>query len=247
VPDRLIRITTALVVVGVAVVAAIVSYEHAYALVRAHGEDGWTARLVPLTVDGLIYSSSMVMLQSARRHARVPALALWLLGLGILAQPQWLDWNVPGAPFDWPIGHAIGAATAVAQGAAHWHTDVHVPATGACRTGHQAATSACWAVIGSRQELGPQDFQDALAVQKFDGCEGRRKREVRGQRILEPLTGSGGPVGTRDQPVRCGVMTPTPLPCKRVPCLRPGVADRTRQTEGSRHRDSGRPETGNQT
>jgi hypothetical protein len=76
VPDRLIRITTSLVVVGVAVVAAIVSYEHAYALVRAHGENGWTARLVPLTVDGLIYSSSMVMLQSARRHARVPALAL---------------------------------------------------------------------------------------------------------------------------------------------------------------------------
>jgi Protein of unknown function (DUF2637) len=85
VPDRVIRITTALVVVGVAVVAAIVSYEHAYALVRARGEAGWTARLVPLTVDGLIYSSSMVLLQSARRQARVPALALWLLGLGILA------------------------------------------------------------------------------------------------------------------------------------------------------------------
>jgi len=69
-PDRLIRITTGLVVVGVAVVAAIVSYEHAYELVRAHGEDGWTARLVPLTVDGLIYSSSMAMLQSARRQVR---------------------------------------------------------------------------------------------------------------------------------------------------------------------------------
>jgi len=37
-------------VVGVAAVA----YEHAYALVRAHGEVGWTARLVPFTVDGLI-------------------------------------------------------------------------------------------------------------------------------------------------------------------------------------------------
>jgi hypothetical protein len=83
--DRVIRLTTAGAVVGVAVVAAVASYEHAYALVRAHGEAGWTARLVPLTVDGLIYASSMVMLDAARRQALVPALARWLLGLGITA------------------------------------------------------------------------------------------------------------------------------------------------------------------
>ena len=65
--------------------AAAASYEHAYDLVRAHGESGWTARLVPLTVDGLIYASSMVMLDSARRKTPVPALARWLLGLGIAA------------------------------------------------------------------------------------------------------------------------------------------------------------------
>jgi hypothetical protein len=59
--DRAIRWTTAVAVMGVAAVAAAASYEHAYDLVRAHGEAGWTARLVPLTVDGLIYASSMVM------------------------------------------------------------------------------------------------------------------------------------------------------------------------------------------
>ena len=85
--DRIIRTTTALVVLGVAMIAAIVSYEHAYELVRGHGEDSWTARLVPLSVDGLIYSSSMVMLQSARRRVQVPALAVWLLALGIVATP----------------------------------------------------------------------------------------------------------------------------------------------------------------
>jgi len=58
---------------------------NAYDLVRAHGEAGWTARLIPLTVDGLIYASSMVMLDSARRATPVPALARWLLGLGIAA------------------------------------------------------------------------------------------------------------------------------------------------------------------
>jgi hypothetical protein len=64
---------------------AVVSYEDASDLVRAHGESGWTGRLIPLAVDGLIYASSMVMLDSARRGVRVPRLARWLLGLGIVA------------------------------------------------------------------------------------------------------------------------------------------------------------------
>jgi hypothetical protein len=41
--------------------------------------------LIPLTVDGLIYASSMVLLESARRNIPVPVLARWLLALGILA------------------------------------------------------------------------------------------------------------------------------------------------------------------
>ncbi|MFV2179976.1 DUF2637 domain-containing protein, partial [Actinomadura sp. LOL_011] len=60
--DRLIRLTTALAVVAVAAVAAVISYSHAFELVRAHGETGVTARLVPLTVDGLIWAASMVIL-----------------------------------------------------------------------------------------------------------------------------------------------------------------------------------------
>jgi hypothetical protein len=83
--EHVIRWSTAGAVVGVAAVAAVASYEHAYALVRAHGETGWTGRLVPLTVDGLIYASSMVMLDSARRKVPVPALARWLRDLGITA------------------------------------------------------------------------------------------------------------------------------------------------------------------
>jgi uncharacterized protein DUF2637 len=104
--DRVIRSTTAVAVIGVAVIAAVVSYEDAGDLVRAHGETGWTARLIPLTVDGLVYASSMVMLDSARRGARVPALARWLLGLGIIAT---LAANVVHG-----LGHGIiGAMVAV--------------------------------------------------------------------------------------------------------------------------------------
>jgi hypothetical protein len=53
-------------VLDVAAVAAVASYDHAYDLVRAHGESGWTAHMVPLTADGLIYTSSMVRLDAAR-------------------------------------------------------------------------------------------------------------------------------------------------------------------------------------
>jgi hypothetical protein len=103
--DRVIRWSTALAVLGVAAVAAVASYEHAYDLVRAHGESGWTAHMVPLTVDGLIYASSMVMLDSARRKTQIPALARWLLGLGIAAT---LAANVAHG-----LGHGLtGAAVA---------------------------------------------------------------------------------------------------------------------------------------
>ena len=83
--DWVVRWSTTLAVLGVAGIATVASYEHAYDLVRAHGEAGWTARLVPLTMDGLIYTSSMVMLDSARCKTAVPALARWLLGMGIAA------------------------------------------------------------------------------------------------------------------------------------------------------------------
>ena len=78
--DRLIRITTALAVVAVAVVAAIISYQHAYELVRSHGESGMTARLLPFTVDGLIWAASMVILNASRRNRPVPRLAAWSSG-----------------------------------------------------------------------------------------------------------------------------------------------------------------------
>jgi hypothetical protein len=80
--DRVIRWTTAVAFVGVA-----------------------AARLVPLTVDGLIYASSMVMFDCARRKVPVPALARWLLGLGITAT---LAANVAHG-----LGHGLtGAAVA---------------------------------------------------------------------------------------------------------------------------------------
>jgi uncharacterized protein DUF2637 len=74
--DRVTRGPPGLAVVDVAVV---VSYENTDDLARNHGESGW-GRLIPLTVDGPIYASSMVMLDSARQGGRVPGMARWLFG-----------------------------------------------------------------------------------------------------------------------------------------------------------------------
>jgi Protein of unknown function (DUF2637) len=63
--DRAIRLSTAAAVLAVAGIAAYVSYWHAYAVVRAHGETGITARLEPTTIDGLVWASSMVVLYAA--------------------------------------------------------------------------------------------------------------------------------------------------------------------------------------
>ena len=70
--DRAIRLSTAVAVLAVAGIAAYVSYWHAYAVVRAHGETGITARLEPATIDGLVYASSMVVLYAARHRVPVP-------------------------------------------------------------------------------------------------------------------------------------------------------------------------------
>ena len=83
--DRAIRLSTVAAVLAVAGIAAYVSSGHAYAVVRAHGETGITARLEPATIDGLVYASSMVVLCAARHWVPVPSLARWLLALGIAA------------------------------------------------------------------------------------------------------------------------------------------------------------------
>jgi Protein of unknown function (DUF2637) len=108
--DRAIRVSTAVAVLAVAGVAAYVSYWHAYAVVCAHGEGGITARLEPATIDGLVYASSMVNLYAARHRLPVPALARWLLALGIVAT---LAANMAQGWSHGPVGAVIAAWPAV--------------------------------------------------------------------------------------------------------------------------------------
>jgi hypothetical protein len=108
--DRAIRLSTAAAVLAVAGIAAYVSYWHAYAVVRAHGETGITARLEPATIDGLVYASSMVVLYAAQHRMPVPSLARWLLALGIAAT---LTANMAQGWSHGPVGAVIAAWPAV--------------------------------------------------------------------------------------------------------------------------------------
>jgi hypothetical protein len=109
--DRFIRITTTLAVLTVAVIAAIISYRHAHELVRSHGESGATARLVPFTVDGLIWAASMAILDASRRTQPAPALAKWSLGVGIAAT---IGANLAHGMSHGPIGAIVSAWPALA-------------------------------------------------------------------------------------------------------------------------------------
>jgi Protein of unknown function (DUF2637) len=111
VTDRLIRITTALAVVAVAGVAAIISYQHAYELVTSHGETGLTGHLLPFTVDGLIWAASMVVLDASRQRRPVPRLAVWSLATGIVAT---IGANLAHGLGHGPIGAMVSAWPALA-------------------------------------------------------------------------------------------------------------------------------------
>ena len=108
--DRAIRLSTAAAVLAVAGIAAYVSYWHAYAVVRAHGETGITARLKQATIDGLVYANTMVVLYAARHRVPVPSLARWLLALGIAAT---LTANMAQGWSHGPAGAVVAAWPAV--------------------------------------------------------------------------------------------------------------------------------------
>jgi hypothetical protein len=83
--DGLIRGGMALVVLAVAAFAFTQSYSHIYDLARLHGESGTAARLLPLSVDGLIVAASLAILDGGRRDEPFSWLTWGMLVLGIVA------------------------------------------------------------------------------------------------------------------------------------------------------------------
>ena len=168
--DRAIRLSTAAAVLAVAGIAAYVSYWHAYALVRAHGESGITARLEPATIDGLVYVSSMVVLYAARHRVPVTSLARWLLGLGIAATltanmaQGWSHGPVGAVVAAWPAVSLVGSYELLVWLISTSGTVEHRPSAGpvggaaACHATARSATAAAAGAGFPRQ--GQRDTPD---------------------------------------------------------------------------------------
>jgi Protein of unknown function (DUF2637) len=176
--DRAIRLSTVAAVLAVAGIAAHVSYWHAYAVVRAHGEIGITSRLEPTTIDGLVYASSMVVLYAARHRIPAPSLARWLLGLGIAATltanmaQGWSHGLVGAVVAAWPAVSLVGSYELLVWLIRTSGTAEHRPPTGhlvdvaACRAAARSAkTAATGAGFPRRGEHGRPDRERQPAAQ----------------------------------------------------------------------------------
>jgi hypothetical protein len=116
------RPLTAAAVLLVAAIAAVVSYMHVATLALAYGQPPLAAYLLPLSIDGMVATSSLVLLRSARAGVSAPWLARTGLVLAVLAT---LAANVAsGLPAGWPgallagwpaVAFVISAETAIAM------------------------------------------------------------------------------------------------------------------------------------
>jgi hypothetical protein len=189
--DGAIRALTAAVVLAVAVFAAVVSYSHIYDLGRLHGQAGAAARLLPLSVDGLIAAASLVLLHEARNGRPAPVLARWMLGLGVAATvganvAYGLPFGAPGALVSaWPAIAFTGTAemlmclvrSARPPAAA---APVTVPATDSA---HNATAEHLFAAdLGAGQVPGIRAIRASLHVGQDRAC--RVQAHLRAQAVI---------------------------------------------------------------
>lgn len=192
------RTLTAMAVLLVAAIAAVISYQHVVALAIRYGQPALAAYLLPVSIDGLVAVSSLVMLRAARTGVSAPWLARTGLVLAVIAT---LACNVgygvahgwPGALLSgWPaVAFVVAAETAITMtrqrpaGHPAPATDTPVPEPPAALNGH----------AGRAAEL----FADDLAAGQVPGVR-RIRREMhlgqpRAQQVREHLTALAGSNG----------------------------------------------------
>jgi hypothetical protein len=116
------RALTAAAVLVVAAIAAVVSYLHIAKLALTYGQEPVAAYLLPLSIDGVVATSSLVMLRAARAGVSSPWLARTGLGLSVAATlaaniASGLGHGWHGALLaGWPaIGFVLSAETAISM------------------------------------------------------------------------------------------------------------------------------------
>jgi len=179
------RATTVAAVLMVAAVAAIISFSHMQTLAARAGE-GWRAWLLPLSVDGLVISGSMVLL--TRRRAGLPGGRLaWCALLGGVAAS--LAANIAAADDNvtarlvasWPA-----AAFAVAFELLLQQRRVPVPAPAGDPVGGDSP--AADPVVDQPVEVDEAAVEPAVEVDEVDPVAAR---------IAELVGAEGRPVGRR--------------------------------------------------
>jgi hypothetical protein len=105
---------TAIAVLTVALFAAVVSYTHIRDLAILHHNAGWIAWLIPLSVDGPIVASSLLLLYAHRKKLSTPhwaRLTLWVsIGATLAAN---VAYGLPSVSWVW-LGAVIAAWPALA-------------------------------------------------------------------------------------------------------------------------------------
>ncbi|HMH90816.1 MAG TPA: DUF2637 domain-containing protein, partial [Streptosporangiaceae bacterium] len=84
--DAVIHWAATISVVAVTAIAAVISYGHARELVIRYGVTGRAADALPLTIDGLVATCSLILVDCARHERPAPSHAWVLLITGACAQ-----------------------------------------------------------------------------------------------------------------------------------------------------------------
>ena len=181
----------------VAAIAAVISYQHVVALAIRYGQPVLAAYLLPVSVDGLVAVSSLVMLRAARTGVSAPWLARTGLVLAVIAT---LACNVgygvahgwPGALLSgWPaVAFVVAAETAITMtrqrpSAPAPAADTPLPEPPASLNGHADRAAEIFSEDLARGEVpGIRKIRSALQVGQ------PKATEVRG--YLQTITGSNG-------------------------------------------------------
>jgi hypothetical protein len=196
------RTLTALAVLVVAAIAAVISYQHVVALAIRYGQPALAAYLLQVSIDGLVAVSSLVMLRAARTGVSAPWLARTGLVLAVIAT---LACNVgygvahgwPGALLSgWPaVAFVVAAETAITmtrQRPAVPEADIPLPEPPAALNGHGHAAAELFADDLARGEVpGVRRIRRELKVGQ------PRAQQVR--EYLSALAGSNGHRAGGDQ------------------------------------------------
>ena len=189
------RPLTAATVLLVATIAAVVSYRHVATLALDYGQPRLAAFLLPLSIDGMVATSSLVMLRAARAQVSAP----WLARTGlVLAVAATLAANVAsGAAHGWPgallagwpaVAFVVSAETAISMSRRRPATTVRpwAPATAKARPRSPAkrptstdTEAAALAALAANPAMTAKDLATTIGVSE------RTARRVRA-RLASP-------------------------------------------------------------